>query len=56
MKIRTEFQPNLTPNTRSVWTAVDDDSYDGEPSSPHGFGFTEAEAIADLLEQMAERD
>lgn len=55
MQIRTEFQPNLTPNTRGVWTAIDDDTYDGQPGDPMGHGFTEQEAIDDLLDQMADR-
>ena len=40
------------------WMAVDDDTYDGaeDSKSPCGTGSTEAEAIADLLEKMAERD
>jgi hypothetical protein len=37
----------------SKWHAIDADSYDG-PGCPIGFGPTEAEAIADLMEQLAE--
>jgi hypothetical protein len=33
------------------WNAIDDDTYDG-PGCPQGFGRTEEEAIADLLEQI----
>jgi hypothetical protein len=52
------------PNPYSTeWSAVDD-NYDAEwageedgwvSSSPHGHGKTEAEAIADLREQIEER-
>lgn len=38
----------------SGWVAFDDDSYDG-PGSPIGSGRTEAEAIEDLHEQLADR-
>jgi hypothetical protein len=36
------------------WIAYDDDTYDGaeDGHSPVGNGATEAEAIADLLEQL----
>lgn len=39
------------------WSAVTE-NYDGAPDAgwqPHGHGATEAEAIADLLEQIEER-
>jgi hypothetical protein len=38
----------------SQWTAIDCDTYDGADDSRHpiGSGATEAEAIADLLEQI----
>lgn len=38
----------------SKWVAVDDDSYDGAEDSrcPIGRGATEAEAVADLMQQM----
>lgn len=39
----------------SGWVAFDDDSYDG-PGSPIGTGKTEAEAIEDLQEQLAEKE
>jgi hypothetical protein len=48
MAITTECQPN------GQWTAIDIDSYDG-PGSPMGWGGTEADAIADLREQLAIR-
>lgn len=39
------------------WSAIDSDTYDGAPDSrsPMGVGATEAEAIADLMEQIEER-
>ena len=46
MKIRTEEQ------FPGCWVAVDDDTYDG-PGSPIGKSTrSEADAIADLLEQL----
>lgn len=52
MNICTELQPN------GQWTAIDADSYDGAPDAGRagsmGWGKTEQEAIADLLEKLAE--
>jgi hypothetical protein len=58
MKIRTTFVYPPIPDRRFDWCAVDDDTYDGSPDChcPIGSGATEAEAIADLLEQIAERE
>ena len=56
MKIKTEYDPRaLMPSWE--WLAVDDDTYDGAPDAGPkaraiGYGATEAEAIADLLEQL----
>lgn len=59
VKVYTD-QPNPYGNE---WSAVDD-SYDADwqgeetgyvSSSPHGWGKTEAEAIADLIQQIEER-
>jgi len=56
MKIRTTHDPRaLLPSWE--WIAVDDDTYDGAPDAgPRaraiGYGATEAEAIADLKEQL----
>ena len=40
------------------WHAIDADTYDGAPDSHHpvGVGSTEADAVADLHEQIAERE
>ena len=46
MNIKTEFQTY-------GWVAVDDDTYDG-PGSLIGVGFTEEDAIKDLMEQIEE--
>lgn len=53
MKIVTSWH-----STPALWSAVDQDTYDGAPDSnhPQGFGRTEAEAIADLLEQEMEAE
>ena len=55
MRIRTEFVYPPIPYRNSDWSAVDDSTYDG-PGSAIGWGATEAEAIADLLEQLEERE
>lgn len=49
MKIVTE-QPWI------VWTAVDEDTYDGENRTEMGIGHTEQDAIEDLLWQLAEAE
>lgn len=56
MKIRTDYWPKPVPTNRYDWSAVDDDTYDGAPDSGNrnqiGYGATEQEAIADLMEQL----
>jgi hypothetical protein len=44
------------PDRRFDWSAIDDDTYDGADDSrcPIGRGATEAEAITDLITQIAE--
>jgi hypothetical protein len=51
MRIKTEFIYPPIPSRSFDWQAYDDDTYDG-PGSPLGSGATEAEAIADLMEQV----
>jgi len=53
MKIRTECVCPPIPLRGFDWSAVDDDTY--EPGEPMGWGETEQEAIADLLEQLEEK-
>jgi hypothetical protein len=57
MKIRTDYWPKPIPTHRFDWIAIDDDTYDGAPDSGNrnqiGYGATEEEAIADLLEQLS---
>jgi hypothetical protein len=57
MKIRTDYWPKPVPTNRFDWNAIDDDTYDGAPDSGNrnqiGYGATEEEAIADLLEQLS---
>lgn len=55
MKIKTEFVYPPIPIRKFDWSAIDDDTYDG-PGSPIGYGYTEAEAIADLMEQLDDRE
>lgn len=49
MKIKTEYTPAI-----NLWTAIDEDSYDGAFDSPTrfqiGHGSTEKGAIDDLME------
>jgi hypothetical protein len=53
-KIVTDFWMKPGPSDQFDWSAVDDNTYDG-PGCPIGYGATEAEAVADLLEQLEER-
>lgn len=59
MKIITTYAPPPIPDRRFDWNAIDDDTYDGAEDSRTrdqiGYGRTEAEAIADLL-QIIEED
>lgn len=50
-RIVTHHDPKPVPSRKWDWTAVDDRTYDGE-GCPVGYGATEAEAIADLQEQL----
>lgn len=52
MKIVTEGWAKPIPDRRFDWAAYDGDTYDGEGCTV-GWGRTEAEAIADLMEQIA---
>lgn len=54
MKIKTSHDYPPIPIRAFDWSAIDDDTYDGE-GCPVGHGATEAEAIADLLEQIEDR-
>lgn len=51
----TNYDPTPIPDRRFDWTAIDERYFDGLPGSIEGRGRTEAEAIADLLEQIEER-
>jgi hypothetical protein len=53
VKIRTEYVYPPIPIRDFDWSAVDDDTYDGE-GCPIGHGRTEEAAIADLMEQIEE--
>jgi hypothetical protein len=54
MKIRTSFDYPPLPIRDYDWSAIDEDTYDGAEDSKTrhniGYGATEAEAIADLME------
>ena len=52
-RIVTNYDPKPIPIRGFDWSAVDDATYDGE-GCPIGYGATEAEAVADLLEQLEE--
>jgi len=54
---RTEFVYLPIPIRHCDWLAVDDDTYAGAPDTKWpancvGYGRTEAEAVADLLDQL----
>ena len=57
MKIITSYIYSPIPIRQFDWVAVTDD-YDGAEDShcPIGWGRTEAEAIADLMEQLEDSD
>lgn len=50
-KIVTEFVYPPIPDRRFDWSAIDDNTYDGE-GCPIGRGATEQEAIDDLLDKI----
>ena len=50
MKIRTDYWAKPIPIRNCDWTAVDDETY--EPGCPIGYGATEEEAIADLMQEL----
>ena len=50
MKIRTTYVYPPIPHRCFDWAAIDDDTYEG--GGPIGYGATEEEAIADLMEQI----
>lgn len=58
MKIVTHYNPKPIPDRRFDWEALDLDSYDGAPDSSTrnqiGYGRTEAEAIANLKDELEE--
>lgn len=58
IRIRTNYDYPPIPIRQFDWSAIDDDTYDGADDShcPIGHGTTEAEAIEDLLEQIADED
>ena len=49
MRIVTTFYYPPIPDRRFDWQAIDDDTHDGSPGSPIGYGATEREAIEDLI-------
>lgn len=54
MKIKTICECPPIPIRCFDWSAIDEDSYSGDPSEPVGRGETEEAAITDLLEQIRE--
>jgi hypothetical protein len=58
VKIRADFIYPPIPLRQFDWCAYDEDTYDGAPDShcPIGYGATEEEAVADLMEQIEERE
>lgn len=51
MKVVTHFIYPPIPFRGCDWQATID-SYDGDENAPRGFGPTQAEAVADLLDQL----
>jgi hypothetical protein len=58
VKIKTNFEYPPIPIRDFDWSAIDDDTYDGAEDShcPIGWGRTEEEAIADLMQQILENE
>lgn len=54
-KIKTSYWAKPIPDRSRDWSAWDDATFSGEVSDPVGWGATEPEAIADLIEQLSER-
>lgn len=54
--LRTNYDYPPIPIRSLDWSAYDDRTYGGEPSDPLGHGATKAEAIADLMEQIARQE
>jgi len=58
MNIRTKYDPPPIPDRSFDWSAIDDSTYDGAEDSgirnQIGYGRTQAEAIADLMEILGE--
>jgi hypothetical protein len=55
MRIKTNFENPPIPVRSCDWSAVDDDTYGGDPRDPIGRGSTEIKAIRDLLDQIEDR-
>lgn len=63
MKVTTSFICPPIPIRSMDWSAIDSNTYDADcdqdgffSRDPVGYGATEAEAIADLMEQLNEKD
>ena len=58
MNIVTLYDPKPIPDRRFDWSAVDADRYDGAPDSSTrnqvGYGATEAQAVAELIEVLSD--
>ena len=52
LKIRPDYWPKPIPLRQFDWSAVTDNY---EPGDPVGYGRTQGEAVADLLELLADR-
>jgi hypothetical protein len=53
MRIKTFHEYPPIPDRQFDWCAYDDDTY--EPGNPIGWGSTEQAAIADLMEQLEDK-
>ena len=63
MKIKTNYDPKPIPDRSTDWSACDVEVYDCDCDelgyfslAPIGYGATEAQAIADLKEQLEDED
>jgi len=52
--IRTYYDPPPIPIRGCDWCAIDYSTYGGDEGDPIGFGETEQEAVAELVERLLE--
>jgi hypothetical protein len=54
MRVKTHYQLTPLPYRGFDWSAYDDETYEG--NGPVGYGATEEQAIADLMDQLEDAE